>query len=180
MRPLISTIIFTLAFVALAAPFAAQAVWVPGNTLIPCGHDLDGNGKIDSPSALRDVTAGSVTGQKDLNGKLQEACDFDGVVQLAENIISIAIYLAILVAVAMFAFAGWLYLTSAGDTGKMKQAHTIFTNVAIGFIFVLGAWLLVTLILGALVCDPAKNLPPPAPQCTGTLRNLLVSIFKTL
>ncbi|HEY4496320.1 MAG TPA: pilin [Candidatus Paceibacterota bacterium] len=77
-------------------------------------------------------------------------CDFDKLIVLANNIISMAIYLAILVAVAMFAFAGWLYLTSAGDTGKMKQAHTIFTNAAMGFVFVLTAWLIVTLILSAL------------------------------
>ena len=119
MRPIIFLATSVLIFVAIAAPFVAQAVWVPGQPIVPC----DG---------------------------ITVKCDFNQLVILANNIISIGIYLAVLVAVAMFAFAGWLYLTSAGDTGKMKEAHTIFTNAAVGFIFILGAWLLVTLILSAL------------------------------
>ena len=164
MRPIIFLVTAILIFVALAAPFVAQAVWVPGDTLVPCGYDLDDNGKIDSPSALRDVAAGEARDQEKLQGKLQEACDFNGIIQLANNIISVGIYLAVLVAVAMFAYAGFLYLTSVGDTGKMKEAHTIFTNAAYGFIFVLGAWLIVTLILSALVRE-------------GLLKELLKSLF---
>jgi len=164
MRPIIFLATSVLIFVALTTPFVAQAVWVPGDTLVPCGYDLDDNGKIDSPSALRDVAAGEVRDQEKLQGKLQEACDFNGIIQLANNIISVGIYLAVLVAVAMFAYAGFLYLTSVGDTGKMKEAHTIFTNAAYGFIFVLGAWLIVTLILSALVRE-------------GLLKKLLESLF---
>ena len=164
MKSLIIFANIVLLVVFVAAPFVAQAVWVPGDTLVPCGYDLDDNGKIDSPSALRDVAVGEVRDQEKLQGKLQEACDFNGIIQLANNIISVGIYLAVLVAVAMFAYAGFLYLTSVGDTGKMKEAHTIFTNAAYGFIFVLGAWLIVTLILSALVRE-------------GLLKELLKSLF---
>ena len=164
MKSLIIFANIVLLVVFVAAPFVAQAVWVPGDTLVPCGYDLDDNGKIDSPSALRDVAVGEVRDQEKLQGKLQEACDFNGIIQLANNIISVGIYLAVLIAVAMFAYAGFLYLTSVGDTGKMKEAHTIFTNAAYGFIFVLGAWLIVTLILSALVRE-------------GLLKKLLESLF---
>src|SRR3989344_341006 len=137
MRFLFFTTIFILAFVALMAPFSALAVWVPGQPVVPC------------------------------DGSTAKPCDFNALIVLANNIMSIAIYLAILVAVAMFAYAGFLYLTSAGDTGKMKQAHTIFTNAAVGFIFVLAAWLIITLILDALVCKEGTG------ECTGALRKLL-------
>ena len=133
MRPIIFLATSVLIFVALAAPFVAQAVWVPGQRIIPCDE----------------VTV---------------KCDFNQLVILANNIISALVYLAVLVAVAMFAYAGFLYLTSVGDTGKMKEAHTIFTNAAYGFIFVLGAWLIVTLILSALVRE-------------GPLKELLKSLF---
>ena len=156
MRPTIFLATAVLIFVAIAAPFSAQAVWLPTYPIVPCG-----------------LSSAPASGESGWD--YTKACDFNGIVKLANNIISIGIYLAILVAVAMFAFAGWLYLTSAGDTGKMKQAHTIFTNAALGFVFVLAAWLLVTLILGALVCDPATDS-----NCTGTLRLLLVKIFGTL
>src|SRR3989338_11553358 len=127
MRPIIFLATAVLIFVALAAPFSAQAVWVPGNPVVPCGNTVDDNGKITDP------------------------CNFSCLVVLGDNIVSFFIYLAVLVAVAMFAYAGFLYLASVGDVGKMKEAHTIFTNAAYGFIFVLGAWLLVSIILGALV-----------------------------
>ena len=137
MRSTIFLAISVLIFVAAATPFSAQAVWVPGQPVVPC------------------------------DGSVAKPCDFNALVVLANNIISIGIYLAILVAVAMFAFAGWLYLTSAGDTGKMKQAHTIFTNAALGFVFVLAAWLIITLILDTLVKEGSA------------LRALLVKIFGT-
>lgn len=133
-------------------PPATLTVWVPGQPIVPCGIDTTGMSATDKAK----IPAG-----------YDQSCDFNKLIQLANNIISAFIYLAVLVAVAMFAYAGWLYLTSAGDTGKMKQAHTIFTNAAIGFIFVLGAWLIVTLILKSLVT-------------TGPLRNLLNSMFGTL
>lgn len=120
MRPIIFLATSVLILVAIAAPFSAQAVWVPGQPVVPC------------------------------DGSATKPCNFNALVVLANNVISIGIYLAVLIAVAMFAYAGWLYLTSAGDTGKMKEAHTIFTNAAVGFLFILAAWLIVTLILSAL------------------------------
>ncbi|MFA6273175.1 MAG: putative Ig domain-containing protein [Candidatus Paceibacterota bacterium] len=120
MRFSLSIIIFTLLFIAIAAPFSAQAVWTPGDAIVPC------------------------------DGSVTHPCDFNALIVLTNNIIDFLIYLSVLIAVAMFAYAGFLYLTSVGDTGKMKEAHTIFTNAAYGFIFVLAAWLIVTLILSAL------------------------------
>ncbi len=86
------------------------------------------------------------------------ACDFNALMCMANNIIDALIYFSVLVAVAMFAFAGFKYLTAGGDMGAMKQARSIFTNVAIGFIFVLGAWLIVTLILQTLVSTSNTGL----------------------
>src|SRR3989344_7994975 len=151
MRPIIFIATCVLIFVATATPFTAQAVWVPDQPVVPCGIDIS---KL-SPEQQANVPPGYAN-----------PCDFDGIIQLANNIISIGIYLAVLVAVAAFAYAGWLYLTSAGDTGKMKQAHTIFNNAAFGFIFVLAAWLIVTLILKALVK-------------AGPIKDVLESIFGT-
>lgn len=149
MRSIIFLATTVLIFVALAVPFSAQAVWVPGQPIVPC------------------------------DGSAAKPCDFNALVVLANNIISIGIYLAILVAVAMFAFAGWLYLTSAGDVGKMKHAHTVATNAVFGFVFVLTAWLIITLVLGALVCKPGeKDSAGNEKPCT--VRPLLEKIFGTL
>ena len=54
------------------------------------------------------------------------------------------------VAAVAFAWAGVLYLTAAGDEGKIGKAHAIFTDVLIGLGIVLSAWLIVKLIVTGL------------------------------
>ena len=48
------------------------------------------------------------------------------------------------------AWAGWLYLTSGGDTGAVTKAKDIFKKVIYGFIFMLAAWLIIKLVLATL------------------------------
>ncbi len=68
---------------------------------------------------------------------------------LVELLISIASILA-----AMFImYAGWLYLSSAGDESKVKQAKDVFKNVGWGFLLLLCAWLIVVSILKSLEAD---------------------------
>jgi len=108
------------------------------------------------------------TGLVSCDNSIGNLCDFNALMALINKIINFILYdMVIPIAAIMFAYAGFLYLTSAGDTGKMKQAHTIFTNAAVGFIFVLAAWLIITLILDALVCKEGTG------ECTGALRKLL-------
>lgn len=119
--------------------------WVPGEALIPCGFDINKDGQVlDGVNDTGVITRA-------------EECHFNSVIQLAKNIIDAMIYFSVLIAVAMFAFAGYKYLTAGGDMGEMKQARSIFTNVAIGFFFVLAAWLIVTTILSGLQATSEKN-----------------------
>lgn len=70
--------------------------------------------------------------------------DLIGVIQfLINNALIVATFLATI----SFAWAGWLYLTSNGDTGQVQKAHKIFTKVIQGFIFMGLAYLLVRTIL---------------------------------
>lgn len=65
---------------------------------------------------------------------------------LVEVLISIASILA-----AMFImYAGWLYLSSAGDESKVSEAKKVFKNVGVGFLLLLCAWLIVVSILESL------------------------------
>ncbi|MEK7645012.1 MAG: pilin [Patescibacteria group bacterium] len=78
-------------------------------------------------------------------------CTFADVVLLAKNVVNFAFYLSVPAVILLLSYAGYLYMTSAGDEGKVGQAHTIFTNVAIGFCIILAAWLIVTTLLQALL-----------------------------
>jgi hypothetical protein len=66
------------------------------------------------------------------------------------TIVELLIGIASVLAAIFFMYAGFLYLTSAGDTAKINQAHKIFKDVGWGFVLLLSAWLIVVSILQAL------------------------------
>ncbi|MBI2045908.1 MAG: hypothetical protein HYT28_00575 [Parcubacteria group bacterium] len=88
-------------------------------------------------------------------GSGEKACELGDFFVLINNIINFLLFsIATPLAALSFAVAGWMYLTAGGDTGKIKSAHDIFKNVAIGFIIVLSAWLIVKVILLGLGIQP--------------------------
>ncbi len=88
----------------------------------------------------------------------QPTCDFNQLVRLIKNLMDFAITIAPFLAAIAFAFAGFYYFTSAGDTGKVEKAHDIFRNTAIGLVLVLAAWFVVKAILVGLGVGGDFNL----------------------
>src|SRR3989338_8518367 len=78
-------------------------------------------------------------------------CNLCGFGQLIQNIINFLIGLSIPIAVVMFAWAGILYFTSAGNKTNVTRAKGIFKTVFIGFILALTGWLVVQTVLSVLV-----------------------------
>jgi hypothetical protein len=73
---------------------------------------------------------------------------WDNLMKLINNVVTfIFVRLAVPIAAIMFAYAGFELLTSGGDVAKLKKAKSVFTNVAIGLIFVAASWLIVHTIL---------------------------------
>lgn len=72
------------------------------------------------------------------------ACD---VVSLANNLISLLITLLSIAAVLMFVYTGFKLVTSAGNSSEWEQAKSTFTNVVIGIVLVLTAWLITDTVL---------------------------------
>ncbi len=82
-------------------------------------------------------------------------CDFDSLLVLIKNIINFLILIiAAPISALLFMWAGFTYLTAGGDMGKVKKAHSIFMNVAVGLFIALGAWLLVNFLVQAFVKEP--------------------------
>ena len=92
---------------------------------------------------------------KPASGSGLRDCDFDSLIKLADNIIDWLIVFSTALAGVVFAYAGFTLLTSGGSEDKMKKAKAMLTKTAIGFIIVLGAWLLISTIIKALL----KNDP---------------------
>lgn len=81
----------------------------------------------------------------------QPSCNFADLVHLAQHIITFLLIIAGPIAAILFSYAGFLYLTAQDDTGKISQAHGIFTTVFVGLVIALAAWLVVSAISSALL-----------------------------
>ncbi len=63
--------------------------------------------------------------------------------QLAQNLLTNGIYIAVFLSAFLFAWAGWKYLTNAANPGEVQHAKEIFFNVAVGLVIIVGAWLVI-------------------------------------
>ena len=83
-------------------------------------------------------------------------CNFAKLIEMANKVIKELILLGTSVFAIMFIYAGFQYLTAAGDTGKISSAHKVFTSALYGFIIMLSAWLLISFILTSLGVTKAE------------------------
>jgi len=77
-------------------------------------------------------------------------CDLCKLGQLMQNIINFLIGLSVSVAAAMFAYAGFLYVTGGSNPTQISKAHKIFKSVLIGFLIAISAYLVVQTLLSAV------------------------------
>ena len=128
----LSFLVLVLFFAAPFAVFADADHGFPPSRLVP-----------ECSVATRDATTGITTTTK--------PCGFADLMHLIRHLIDFAFFLAMPIAVCLFAWAGWLYLSSGGSQGKVDAAHKIFWSVGVGLFWVLGAWLVIKLISDALL-----------------------------
>ena len=73
----------------------------------------------------------------------EKECTFTDLVYLVNRLIDFMFYMSTILAALCFIWAGFLLLTGGGNSSKVTQAKAIFTNVLIGYIIILTAWLIV-------------------------------------
>ena len=85
-------------------------------------------------------------------GSLGEpVCDFNFFVLMINNIINWIISIAGVIFAISLIYGGYIYLTSAGDTGKQGKAKEVLSNTLYGFVIILVSWLIIYTILNVLV-----------------------------
>ncbi len=85
------------------------------------------------------------------DGSAENPCNFAALMTLVKKVLGWILIMVAPISAIMFAYAGFLYMTSQGNVSKRQQANKVFTNVGIGLFFVVGAWLIVKAILAGLV-----------------------------
>jgi len=109
---------------------------------------------------LRAEESITVTGEGTLIpcGQNGDTCTFTDFAELIQRIISfLAFYIAAPLATLAIMYAGFKYLTSMDKPGPREEAKKILWDVLWGFIFVLGAWLIIDTILDVLLTDNPLN-----------------------
>ena len=90
-----------------------------------------------------------------------DPCTFGKLIELAQNLINALILISTFLATAVFAYAGVILLTSGGNEASKTKAKEMFTKVLIGYLWILGAWLLVYTITSALLNSGFSVLGAP-------------------
>jgi len=78
-------------------------------------------------------------------------CKFSDLIVLAQNLINDLIVISTFLATAAFAYAGFILLTSGGSESAKTRAKEVFRKVLIGYLWILGAWLLIYTITSVLL-----------------------------
>lgn len=90
-------------------------------------------------------------------GSKCRACDL---VTLGQNIMQFIIVIAVFLAAVLFAWAGILMVTSAGDTGQVAKAKGMFSSIIIGILIALAGWLIIDTIMKVLYNEGKSSFGP--------------------
>lgn len=70
--------------------------------------------------------------------------------ELIGNIIAVLLSVLGIIFVVLVVYAGFLYLTAAGDDTKVKKAKTLLTQSIIGLIIIVAAYAIAAFVIDAL------------------------------
>lgn len=87
-------------------------------------------------------------------------CKFQDLIDFGTRIIDFLIRIGVPIAIILFSYAGFLYLTSGAKPAQRSQANSIFVSVFIGFVIMLSAWLLVNFVTSLFIKDTELNTDP--------------------
>lgn len=84
------------------------------------------------------------------DGTIKSPCTFGSFLKLVQNVINYLLILAVPIATAFFAYAGFLVMTSGDSSDKRGKAWQIFKDIGWGVFWILAAWMVVSIIVTAL------------------------------
>lgn len=95
-----------------------------------------------------------------VGGKIDKECGYAELIQLVNNIINWIVWISVPTAAAVFAWAGFKYMTT-GVVDQKAAAKAMLQKVFIGFVAILAAWIIITTITKALLSDkfPKEAMP---------------------
>ena len=87
------------------------------------------------------------------DGTALDPCTFEKLTLLVKALINNLVILSTFLAVVAFAWAGFLLLTSGGNEAGKTKAKKMLGKVLIGYLWILGAWVVVYTVTSVLLKD---------------------------
>ncbi len=94
-------------------------------------------------------------------GTTADPCEFPELVELVKVIITDLVIISTLIAVIVFIYAGFKLMTSRGNSSAMEDVKKMLWSIVIGYLWILGAWLIVYTITSVLLNDGYSLLGSP-------------------
>ncbi len=99
------------------------------------------------------IVCDGVPGSIGATGKPLPVCDYGYLIFLAKELIQTMILISTILAAVVFAYIGFILLTSGGDPSAMTRAKGMFGKVLKGYLWILFAWIIVYTITNTLLKD---------------------------
>ncbi len=112
-----------------------------------------------SVAAEKSTTQVSDTDLVSCTGEAGDECGWCELIQLIDNVINWLFTFFVLAAVMMLMYTGFKMVVSQGSSEAMGEAKGMLTNLVIGFVIFISAWLIVDTIL-KMTIDPASDFGP--------------------
>lgn len=81
-------------------------------------------------------------------------CGFPELMSTLYRLLLVVISIGIAAIAIVMSYAGFTYLTAAGDSGKISKAHKMFTTAIWGFLIMISAYLIVELLFSVFGVNP--------------------------
>ena len=88
----------------------------------------------------------------------EHKCTFTDFMRQIDHLISLLLYIAVLLAIISFVYAGFKLIFSGGNEEALKHAKHIFWNVVVGLVLAYGAWIIVHFITTTVGLDDDYTL----------------------
>jgi hypothetical protein len=81
----------------------------------------------------------------------EAAVGSDNIIKTIGEVIKVFLGFLAIIFIILVIYAGFLWMTSAGDDAKVTKAKGLITNAIIGIIIILAAYILTSFVIGAVL-----------------------------
>ncbi len=158
---------FTLILIASIYLFQPLNIHADAGSTVSSGNydPTTSNGNTSNQTLVRPCT-GNVQGD---GNKSVATCDWQDVLAQISRIVKFILWIGTFYIIGLTIYAGFLLITSSGDSAKLTKAKSLFWDVIVGFLVIIGAYFIVVFTLDAFKVKQDYRIVGPNGGSSGNL-----------